>query len=368
MLRCSVCEKIKFMKDKNNMCSHCVQHILSSTKTHINNIKNNISESEHKYSHSLYTRQEYINKAKNEFDNIMNDTYGLVYETYYQDEIKLIRNKIHNIKQDIENKITINNNIQLSYNDVINRYLTEYIKYVPDPYDNIMYPVKEFECMLENIPRHNIVISNTPNMNIQHFKFDFKNKNITIRTHLENFKDFVAINVATTGLDTNNNRIIEISAIKFNNFRPISMFETLINPQMNIPQSATNINHITNKMVKDAPTFDQIKDDLFNFIDYYPIVAHNAEFDTKFLYAEGMNLDFNKIIVYDTLFLSKNNIKGLYDYKLQTVCNNCGIKFKDAYRSSAHALSVGLLIIEILKIKFSTTNILTLLKKNTQQY
>ena len=72
---------------------------------------------------------------------------------------------------------------------------------------------------------------------------------------------FVAFDLETTGLVNRKDEIIEIGAVKFTvevkNGRVvpklISEFDTLVKPNMLIPAEATNVNHITDKMVENAP-------------------------------------------------------------------------------------------------------------------
>ena len=77
---------------------------------------------------------------------------------------------------------------------------------------------------------------------------------------------FTAFDTETTGLHCQTCRIIEIGAVKFNADGIIDQFNTLINPQCDIPLECTNINHITNEMVKDSPVINNILPD---FLDLY---------------------------------------------------------------------------------------------------
>ena len=75
-----------------------------------------------------------------------------------------------------------------------------------------------------------------------------------LQSLLDSGATFIAFDTETTGLSSTTDRVIEIGAIKFDKTGIIDKFETLINPQKPIPVECTEINHITNEMVKDAPT------------------------------------------------------------------------------------------------------------------
>ncbi len=94
---------------------------------------------------------------------------------------------------------------------------------------------------------------------------------------------FVAIDVETTGLSPITNELIEVSAIKYDGNKKIDSFTTLIKPKERIPYYITNITGITNEMVQDSPFVEDIMPNLIKFIGTNPIVAHNANFDYKFI-------------------------------------------------------------------------------------
>ena len=71
-------------------------------------------------------------------------------------------------------------------------------------------------------------------------------------------KRFISFDVETTGLDAYSDRIIELGAVLYENGKETSRFSSLVNPGVSIPSSATEVNHITNKMIKNAPDEESI--------------------------------------------------------------------------------------------------------------
>lgn len=226
----------------------------------------------------------------------------------------------------------------------------------------------EFDSLMKNIPSVEVTLRDEKVLRNTEDPSPFsRTSTITPKTNIKRLSSFVVIDVETTGLKAEENDIIEISAIKFNEFKPVAVFSTMLKPNSPIPRSATSVNGITNTMVKNCPEFSQIKSALEEFIGNCPIVAHNAEFDIKFLHVSGMEFA-NKVRFFDTLSLSRKYIydslgNKLDSYKLADVCATCNIYFAGAHRTTADALATGLLFIEIIKRVFQTDNILDLQQK-----
>lgn len=135
---------------------------------------------------------------------------------------------------------------------------------------------------------------------------------------------FVAIDVETTGLSPINNELIEISAIKYNGNKKIDTFSTLVKPKMPIPYRITEITGITNDMVKNSPQIEEVMPNLVEFVGNSPIVAHNANFDYKFIqnYSNG---SFSKNKVIDTVQIGRKLYPELPNHKLGTIAKYIGI-------------------------------------------
>lgn len=191
---------------------------------------------------------------------------------------------------------------------------------------------------------------------------EIKCKSLSKSTALSKLNTFIAFDVETTGIGLSGNEVIEISAIRFDNFEPVSIFTTLIKPRHEIPLEATKVNHITNEMVENAPAFYEIIPSLETFLGDYPIVAHNAPFDVSHLYADGLD-SMSKKTVYDTCDISRKMCKKIPDHKLSTVCANYGIYFEGAHRAAADTLACGLLFVRLIMEKYECKTIEELKQK-----
>lgn len=159
-------------------------------------------------------------------------------------------------------------------------------------------------------------------------------------------KEFVSLDIETTGLSYENDKIIEITAIRYINFIETEKFSTLINPQIPISSRITKINGITNDMVKDSPTIEKSIKDFYNFIGDSILVAHNASFDMNFLSCKAKNygLEITNNVI-DTLQVCRK----LYNFennKLGTVCKNLNINMSQYHRAESDARACGEVIIK----------------------
>lgn len=199
----------------------------------------------------------------------------------------------------------------------------------------------EFKNAVNSIPLFELSLSDEKHNRNQEINIiDKEYKNITKSTPINKIKNFVAVDVETTGLKTGGNDIIQLSAIKYKNFKAVEAFNTYIKPRKNIPKEASEINGITDDMVENAPKFYQIIDSFNVFIEDLPLVAHNAPFDIKHLYVNGLDSVENKV-VYDTLALSRRTYKDESSYKLADICESNAIYICNAHNSLYDCYAAG---------------------------
>lgn len=170
-------------------------------------------------------------------------------------------------------------------------------------------------------------------------------------------KRYIAFDVETTGLSPKEDRIIEVGAVLFEYGEIVDTYSTLVNPNVKIPSEATAVNHITNDMVKKAPSEDNVYLDLIEFLgdalnSQTIICAHNAKFDMNFLSETLMRLGYNGSISYiDTLSLARKAEKGLHNYKQDTIANYFGIYNQQAHRAVFDAETCGKILWKLLQKK-----------------
>lgn len=170
---------------------------------------------------------------------------------------------------------------------------------------------------------------------------------ITSRSSLPALGRFVAIDVETTGLSPAQNDIVEIAAIRFEDYKPVSVFHTLCKPPRGIQSKARAINGITDQMVADKPTFTQIAESLRNYIGQYPLVGHNLAFDLRFIHSAGGFLPAGK--KFDTLSLVRAaHLDDLPSKRLTDVCDYFDIFIPQAHSSVSDAYASAMVYIKLI--------------------
>jgi DNA polymerase III epsilon subunit family exonuclease len=118
---------------------------------------------------------------------------------------------------------------------------------------------------------------------------------------------FVAFDTETTGLYPGYDQLVEIAACRFTDGAIIDTFQTLVNPEREIPSEITELHGITDEMVADAPKSCEAVAAFLEYIGNDPLIAHNAPFDENFIsfncHKSGLHAPQNPI--YDTLILSR---------------------------------------------------------------
>jgi DNA polymerase-3 subunit epsilon len=100
-------------------------------------------------------------------------------------------------------------------------------------------------------------------------------------------ESFVVVDVETTGSRPyGGDRVTEIAVVRVHRGVCTSVFETLVNPERSIPPAIVAITNITWEMVKGAPRFADVCEQLLGVLEGNVFVAHNASFDWRFLSAE----------------------------------------------------------------------------------
>lgn len=131
----------------------------------------------------------------------------------------------------------------------------------------------------------------------------------------------VFIDVETTGLDPQRgHRIIEIGAIVMADNCLVDEFQSLIRVNRSIPRHVSKIHGITNEMLHDQPSPEDVFPNVKNFISDSVLIAHNAKFDVGFLRSEfnRLNLCINNQSIC-TLELSRRRYPRLPNHKLDTI-------------------------------------------------
>lgn len=181
---------------------------------------------------------------------------------------------------------------------------------------------------------------------------------------------FMALDVETTGLDCNSERLIEIAAVHFvpleagalptaenraGRFRVAASWQSFVDPGAPLNARTTELTGITSEMLTGAPDNLTALRQLQDFLGDLPVVAHNALFDLNFLRAEGFRtghendprLHFNPPLI-DTLPLARYLHPELRNHKLPTVAAACCVEPGCHHRALDDAMTCGKIFASLL--------------------
>ncbi len=149
---------------------------------------------------------------------------------------------------------------------------------------------------------------------------------------------YVVFDLETTGLEYDC-EIIEIGAVKVVNDEIVDTFEELIKPTWHIPANASNVNGITDNMVKDSRPAEGVLNDFMEFIKNKTLIGHNVKrFDYKVLLHNVMRFVGKAVTnpTVDTMYLARMYL-SLPNYRLSTLCKHFSVDNDTAHRALSDA-------------------------------
>lgn len=171
-----------------------------------------------------------------------------------------------------------------------------------------------------------------------------------VRLHwiIDPAQEYVVIDVETTGGKGENHRVTEIGAVKVQGDEIVDRFQTLLNPQRTIPPGIVRLTGITPAMVEDAPCFADVADDLERFIGGAIFVAHNVDFDYRFIAREfeRVGRPFRRPRLCTCASMRRLH-PGLDSYSLASLCRHFDIPLKQHHRALCDAEAAAELLVII---------------------
>lgn len=162
--------------------------------------------------------------------------------------------------------------------------------------------------------------------------------------------EYAIVDIETTGGNASGSRITEIAVIVHNGEKVIERWETLVNPQKEIPLAIFALTGITNEMVRDAPIFDDISEKVFELLSDRIFVAHNVNFDYSFVRHElelsGFRWTAKKLC---TVRAARKIRPGLSSYSLGKLCHSLDIPLENRHRAGGDAEATAILFSRLLE-------------------
>ncbi len=156
--------------------------------------------------------------------------------------------------------------------------------------------------------------------------------------------EFCVLDLETTGGSSEYEEITEIGAVKYLGGQEVGRFATLVNPRRAIPAFITVLTGITDAMVANAPTIDEMLDPLLEFIGDSVLVAHNARFDVGFINAALVRAGHERLPnrVLDTVSLARRLVGADVDNcKLATLAASLGLANQPSHRAINDVLATA---------------------------
>ena len=147
------------------------------------------------------------------------------------------------------------------------------------------------------------------------------------------------IDLETTGINVSIDRIVEIAIVKIGVDGTKQVKRRLVNPEMLIPKESSEVHGITDEMVKDAPTFKTLANEIKQFMEGSDIGGYNSNrFDVPMLNEEflraGMNVDIEsrKLLDVQKVFhkMEQRTLSAAYQFY-------CHKTLEDAHTAEADA-------------------------------
>ena len=147
----------------------------------------------------------------------------------------------------------------------------------------------------------------------------------------------VFLDTETTGLSfRDGHKIVEIACIETKDLIATGkVFHKLLNPKRSMPEEAFKVHGFSQEFLSDKETFEQIADELLDFIKNKKIIIHNASFDVGFLDGELGLIQKEKInrkLVIDSLEVARNKFPGTSN-SLDALCKRFNV---DLSRRTKH--------------------------------
>lgn len=147
-------------------------------------------------------------------------------------------------------------------------------------------------------------------------------------------REFIVVDIETTGKNPEKDYIVEFSAIRYlineRKLHIVSELNVFIKPPVQMADKVIAIHHISNEFLKDKPSEKEVFQSIFDFIGFAPVLAgYNILFDKRFI--EMMyhrnGVIFSSIADFDVLEMARdlNNLEETKNFKLSSIASLYGV-------------------------------------------
>lgn len=165
-------------------------------------------------------------------------------------------------------------------------------------------------------------------------------------------KDYIALDLETSGLNPSSDKIIEIGMIRVSEGAIVQKYSTLLNPQEKLPPRITELTGITDDMVCNQPVIADKIQEIVDFIGELPLLGHNIIFDYSFLKKACVNhhISFERMGI-DTLKIARRLLPEVEHKNLDYLCAYFHINPGNSHRALDDAFSAHQLFWQMYQMK-----------------
>ena len=152
------------------------------------------------------------------------------------------------------------------------------------------------------------------------------------------YSKFIVLDIETTGVESNQDDIIEVAAVRLDQHGKIEAeLDLLISTNQQISSTVTALTGLQPADLVDKPDFEAVKETIEQFIGSDPILGHNIGFDVEFLIAKGCNIKHNDTL--DTLELAHTILPYQEFYSLEYLAYKFGFANQPSHRAMKDVLA-----------------------------
>ncbi len=144
--------------------------------------------------------------------------------------------------------------------------------------------------------------------------------------------EFVVFDTETTGFTPFHDQMIEIGAVKIKNGEITGRFDELINPFRKLPTKIVELTNITDEMLQDKDSEENVTKRFLEFVGDAPMVAHNAKFDIGFISAAMTKYHLGEFTntVLDTMSMARMLYPNWRNHKLSTLVKELQVPWDES--------------------------------------
>lgn len=182
------------------------------------------------------------------------------------------------------------------------------------------------------------------------------------------------VDLETTGLKSDQSRILEIGAVKMRGTEVLDRFSELVNPECRVPRQITKITGLTTADIIGKPKVNEVLPAFIEFLGEDVFVAHNCRFDWGFIVAELKRTDLldelnNRTLC--TVRLARRLLPGLPSRSLGSLIQFYGLEVDSRHRALSDAIATQEVLVHLLKkleTQYEITDLDQLLRFQNSKY